>query len=129
LSPERVLLTAEQAPDLKELPDVSIHDVIHHDLRFTWMGFRVDVFVNANTRLSDRIASVRTDPYDVAQNAWGDVQWSTDFLFWKREPDGLVYPRQWNTLRNGAAILVDSVISLEANPSLEGGTFDISADA
>jgi hypothetical protein len=129
LSPERILFAAAQATDLKEWPNVSIHDVMHHDLRFTWMGFRVDVFINANTHLPDRIASVRTSRYDIAQNAWGDIQWSTDFLFWKREPDGLAYPRQWNTLRNGAPILVDSVISLAANPLLEDGTFEIPADA
>jgi hypothetical protein len=129
LSPERVLFTAQQATDLTELPDVPIHDVMHYDLRFTWMGFRVDVFVNKSTHLPDRIASLRTNRYDIAQNAWGDIQWSTDFLFWKREPDGLVYPRQWNTLRNGVPILIDSVISLAANPSLEDGTFDVPADA
>jgi hypothetical protein len=129
LSPERVLFTAERASDLQNLPDVPIHDVLHHNLRFTWMGFRVDVFVNANTHLPDRISSLRTNRYDIAQNAWGDVQWSTDYLFWKREPDGLVYPRQWTTLRNGAPILIDSIVAFSENPAIENGTFDIPADA
>jgi hypothetical protein len=129
LSPERVLFTAESAKDLKNLPDVPIHDVAHHHVRFTWTGFKVDVFINANTHLADHVASLRTNRYDIAQNAWGDVQWSTDYLFWKREPDGLVYPRQSSTLRNGAPILIDSIVGLVENPASENTLFDIPADA
>jgi hypothetical protein len=129
LSPERILFTAERAADLHSLPDIFIHDVRHHDVRFTWQRFRVDVFVNANTQLPDRISSLRTNRYDIAQNAWGDVQWSTEYLFWKREPDGLVYPRQWNTQRNGAPIQIDSIIALVENPTVENGIFAIPADA
>ncbi len=125
LSPERILLTAAAASDLHELPDVSVHGVLHHDLRFTWRGFQVDVFVNADTHLPDRIASLRTNPYDIAQHAWGDIRWSTDFLFWKREADGLVYPRQWDTSRNGSPIFTESVVKLAEGVPLDAASFTV----
>lgn len=129
LAPERILLTAATATDLHQLPDATIHGVRHHDLRFTWRGFPVDVFVNADTHLPDRVTSLRANPYDIAQHAWGDIRWRTDFLFWKRQPDGLIYPLQWDTDRNGQAIATDSVITLTENPSLDGVSLNIPEDA
>lgn len=128
LAPENVLFAAAGSDDLHSLPDVSLHGVVHHDLRFTWRGFPVDLFVNADTHLPDRVVSLRTNPYDVAQHAWGDIRWSTDYLFWKRQPDGLVYPLQWDTSRNGEPMVTDSVIGLKENPGLDGVSFDIPAE-
>lgn len=129
LAPEHVLLTAAAAGDLQQLPDIAIHGVRHHDLRFTWRGYPVDVFVNADTHLPDRVTALRTSPYDIAQHAWGDIRWSTDFLFWKRQPDGLVYPLQWSTSRNGEAVTSDSVLTLTENPGLDGISFAVPDDA
>jgi hypothetical protein len=123
LAPERVLLTAAEAPDLHLGPDQRVHGVLHHALVFTWRGFPVTILIDADTHLPDQVLSVRTDPYDVAQTAWGDVSWRMEFLYWKREPDGLVYPHQWTTFRNGEPVAVDIAVQVKFAPVVDAATF------
>jgi hypothetical protein len=129
LGPERILSTAEQGADLTLGPMTAIHGVPHYPLRFHFGGASVTVYVNADSYLPDSVESVRTDPYDLAQSAWGDVTWRTDYLFWRREADGLVYPRQWSTSRNGTPSSVYEILSLIENPALPADTFTLPAAA
>ncbi|HLJ91265.1 MAG TPA: hypothetical protein VKZ53_30990 [Candidatus Angelobacter sp.] len=100
LSPERILFTAMDAPDLRTQPETMFHGVKHRVLAFTWQGFPVRVLINSGSGLPDCIESTRTNKHDLAQNAWGDVRWRTEFLFWKVDKSGVVYPRQWVAFRN-----------------------------
>lgn len=52
----------------------------------------------------------------------GDIVWDTDYLFYERQPNGLVYPRQIDLLRNGRLYKAIVIADLMQNaPSPPGG--------
>jgi hypothetical protein len=115
LSPERILFTAGAAADLRRLPDVVRHGAVQHHVRFSWRTYPVDLYLDAASHRPTEVESVQTDRYNLAQTAWGDVRWRTDFLFWRREPNGLVYPHQWSVSRNGEPYLDEVITALRTD--------------
>lgn len=100
LSPERVLLTALEAGDLKAQPDTVFQGVAHHAVTFTWKGMPVKVLLNAYSGLPTAVERVG-DSGDVFWGVWGDVRSRTLFGSWGLEAGGVRYPRQWTLERNG----------------------------
>src|SRR5262245_55546685 len=82
LSPERVLLTALNASDLRSLPDTILQNVPHHVVAFTWKDAPVRLFLNANTSLPTAIELARPLPYDMFWSVWGNFTSRTYFSFW-----------------------------------------------
>lgn len=115
LSPERVLFTALSAKDLQQASDAIRHGVHQRHVQFTSVGTRVNLYLDPVSHLPTEVETLQCDPYNLAQVAWGDVRFRTVYLFWRREPNGLRYPRQWSTFRNGEPYLDDVVLSLTAD--------------
>lgn len=101
LRPERLLRTAAAAPDLHPLPDAVLHDQTQHVLAFTWKGHPVRLYVDAALHLPSRLEITGAREGSRLSVMLGDVVWRMDYLFYKRQPDGLVYPHQVNLFRNG----------------------------
>lgn len=126
LGPERVLLTALAATDLRGEPDVVLQDVPHHVVAFTWRDAPVRLFLNAHTHLPTAVEYTRANPYDLFLNIWGDVTWRTYYSYWTIEAGGLRYPNQWDVMLNGQPYAVLSISELTVHAPAPADSFAIS---
>lgn len=127
LSPERLLLTALDAPDLARLPDTLLQSVPHHVVRFTLDGAPVTVFLNANTHLPT--AWDYSGPL-ARRGFWrygGDVTTRTYWSFWWLARGGIHLPMQWTTVTNGQPDRLLSIKRLAVDGALDETKFLIPA--
>ena len=129
LSPERILFTAAAASDLKQEPDDIVNGEPQDVLSFTWKGFPTRLYIDKDLHLPTRIEQKRASPLDRSSVMLGDVVWRTDFLFYKPEVGGLVYPHQWNLYRDGRQVATTVVLKLEENPPAPASGYTVPADA
>lgn len=116
LGPERVLLTALEAPDLHLGAQVTLQDVPQKVLAFTWKRWSVRVFLNTWTLLPTAVQVTRAHPDDVFWNPWGDVTTRIYYSFWTLQPGGLRYPKQWDIRCNDMPWRTLFVDSLDLHP-------------
>ncbi len=129
LSPERMLLTAAAATDLRRLPDATLHAQPQQVLGFSWQGHAARLYLDTTMHLPSRLEV--DDDLAGSRNSvmLGDAGWRTDYLFYKRQPDGLVYPFQWNLSRDGTPIQTTVVTALRENAAAPAEGFDAPASA
>lgn len=101
LSPERLLLTALDAPDLQTLPDTPLQSIPQHVISFSLDGAPVKVYLNPYTHLPTAVdysgPLARTNFW----NYLGDATMRTYFSFWWLAKGGIHFPLQWNVEENG----------------------------
>ena len=95
LAPERVVLTARDAPDCHTEPDEVVDGYPHHVVAFSLDGARVRLILNVPSLLPKAVEVERAHEYDMFLAPWGDVTQRITFGMWTREPGGLRYPRLW----------------------------------
>ncbi len=100
-SPERVLITALAAADLKRLPNLMLQAVPHELIAFTYHRIPVKVYLNSETHLPTAVEWTRAYPFHAYWNVWGDVNTRVYYSFWWLSPGGIHYPLQADVLRNG----------------------------
>ena len=125
LSPERVLLTALAAPDLRAQPDATLHGVIHHLVAFTWQSHPVRLFLTTYTMLPAAVEITRDRPFDLFWHPWGDVTSRTTFENWTLEPNGIRYPRQFDVVSMGLPDRSFIVTELHFNPAIPADAFAV----
>lgn len=118
--PIQLLLTALSSQDLHSEADRQFHGFTHHVVTWVWKGLPVRLLLNGYTELPEMVEWTRPRPYDVFWNPWGDVTTQVSFGMWALEPDGLRYPRQWTTERDGFPDSDTSITSLAVNPTIDG---------
>ncbi len=123
LGPERLLLTARAAADLRVLADEVQQGVNQRVLAFTFDGQPYRLLLNAWTHLPTMLELVRDDPM------WGDVTERRWFSFWTMHDGGLMYPRQTTTEWNGLPYTDWTVHDVKINPTLDEAMFQIPAEA
>lgn len=125
LSPERMLFTALDAPDLKLEPDVKLRGMNQRATSFSWNGRRVCILLNPYNALPTALEIIGPDPLF---SMWGVVTETTQFSYWNLEPGGIRYPRQLDDFWNGVTKSSTSVTKVRVNPPVEGATFTIADD-
>lgn len=125
MAPDRALLLALEARDLRALADISFHGFAHHVLSFTAYGAAMKILLSADTNLPSAVEMTRTRPYEVYWSPWGDVTTRVMFAFWMLEPGGLHYPREFSYETNGQPDWVLMVNQLNLNPSIKAEDFAI----
>lgn len=128
LAPERVLLTALEAKDLRLEKSEMLQNVRHNVVRFTWKNAPVKIFLNSDTALPTAVEIIRPRPYDVFWNVWGGFPTRTYFSFWTLESNGLHYPHQWDTERKNQPLRSLTISELKINPKLPANSFTIPDD-
>ncbi|HLP31361.1 MAG TPA: hypothetical protein VK150_08370, partial [Geothrix sp.] len=83
LSPERLLITACDAPDLRADGQETFQGMAQDRLRFTWRQRKVTLLLNPHTHLPTRLEVVRTHPESLFLHLWGDVATQTTFGNWQ----------------------------------------------
>jgi hypothetical protein len=125
LSPERILITALASHDLHRLPDLTLQNVPHHAVEFTWQGCPVRVFLNADTHLPTAVEWVTDYPFGIFWSAWGDVTTRVYYSLWWLQ-NGIHYPLQADVFRNGLPDQTESITKLDFDPSFAADEFTIS---
>jgi hypothetical protein len=129
LAPERLLLTAAAATDLVRLPDRKLHAQMQQVLGFHWRGLALRLYLDADLHLPSRLEVDGGSIGSRSSVMLGDLAWRTDYLFYKRQPDGLVYPFQWNLSRNGRPYLTTVVTALQENAAAPAAGYRLPATA
>lgn len=124
LGPERLLLTAQAAPDLHFEPSEVLRSTAHSVLAFRWRGRPVRILINATNHLPDAFESIRT--FDDCWFAWGDVYQRVYYDNWKLIA-GVVYPTNRIEERNGVLWKSTQILDVKVNVALDDKAF--SADA
>jgi hypothetical protein len=127
-APERILLTALAAPELRALADTRLQDVPHHVVAFRHGHARVKLYLNARTRLPTMVETLDAHPSDFFWSVWGDVTTRWFFQAWSLEPGGLRHPRHWEWERKGQAYHSFTVTRLELAPKVSEEDFAIPED-
>lgn len=127
LGPERVLLTALDATDLRAEGETVLQGTPQRVLKFTWRTTPVTLFLNARTHLPTAVETLMAHPYEL-WSVWGDVRTRVYYSYWTLEAGGLRYPRQWDTVRNDLPWRTFTAINLKLNPPVPGDSLSIAED-
>ncbi|HEX8638397.1 MAG TPA: hypothetical protein VF692_10065, partial [Pyrinomonadaceae bacterium] len=128
LAPERVLLTALDAPDLTVSKDAMMQSVAQRVVKFTWQKIPVTLYLNADTNLPTAVETLNVLPYEALWSIWGDFPTRTYFSLWTLEPGGVRYPHQWDTERNNQPFKSFTIINLKLNEPPIAESFAVSED-
>lgn len=128
LSPERALLTALDAKDLRAERETTLQGTRQQVVAFGWSDATARIYVNAQTNLPTAVEFVRAYPGDFFWGVWGEVTTRTYLSLWMLEPGGIRYPRQWNVERNGMPFREFTVTSLALNARVPEDAFTISEE-
>jgi hypothetical protein len=120
LGPERVLLTAAQAKDLRLEPPRIIRSTPHAVLAFTWQHIPVRVFLNPYNHLPDAVET--TQEFRDFWYFWGDVEQRVYFDNWKLV-NGIRLPTNILEERNGLIWKSVQALNVELNVAIEESVF------
>jgi hypothetical protein len=126
LGPERILLTASDAADLRYLPAETLRATSHTSLAFTWNGIPVRVLLNPQNHLPDGVETQRE--FRDFWFYWGDVNQRVYFDNW-RLVHGLEYPSNQIVERNGIEWSTSQALNIEFNVALDEKDFAIDQKA
>jgi hypothetical protein len=124
LAPERLLLTARAAPDLRSLGADTKHGVQQDVIGFSWKGQPVKVWLNRWTHLPTGLELIRNDQFGI----WGDVTERRWYSYWTLEAGGLMYPRQTTIEWNGLPSSDETVMSIRLDAPIDEAAFAIPDD-
>jgi glyoxylase-like metal-dependent hydrolase (beta-lactamase superfamily II) len=120
LGPERLLLNAAAAGDLRYVPSQWLRATPHSVVEFTWQGVPVKVLLNAYNHLPDAMERTRT--FKDWWYAWGDVNQRIYFDNW-RVVQGVVYPTNSIDQRNGVWYASTQVLDPAFNVAIDDKKF------
>jgi hypothetical protein len=126
LGPERILLTAAQAPDLRLEAPRMIRSTPHAVLAFTWQHIPVRVLLNPYNHLPDAVET--TQEFRDFWYFWGDVQQRVYFDNWKLV-NGIRLPTNWVEERNGLSWKSTQALNVELDVAIEEQAFARDAKA
>jgi hypothetical protein len=101
LSPERVLITALDAPDAHLAHDVTLHGVPHAVVEFKVDGAPARLYISRWSHLPAALEYAGPLARTGMSIFLGDVAWRTAWSFWRLDKSGLRYPMQWDVQVNG----------------------------
>jgi hypothetical protein len=100
-APERVLLLARAAADLRALPDTTIAGVAHARVAATVEGFPATLFLRRSDGFPAMARYRAAHPNDFGLAPWGTMEVELWWSAWRPLPGGIVYPMQTDTRRVG----------------------------
>jgi hypothetical protein len=129
LAPERVLVTALDAPDARREADTVLQGVPHQVVAFTIDGAPARIYLNQDTHLPTAVdysgAAARAEGYAAYL---GDVTLRTLWSFWRLDKSGLRYPMQWDLQLNGMPSRMLRLDSLKCDAPFDPAATTIPAE-
>ena len=127
LGPERLLLTAEDAPDLHFVDAETLRSTSHTVVAFNWNGRPVKILINRFNYLPDAVEATQSFDKDF-WFAWGDVVQRVYYDNWKLIGD-VVYPTNRIEERNGIPWRSTQVLDAKFNIALDEKALTVSRAA
>ena len=125
MAPERVLLNALAASDLRYVGEERVQGTINDIVEFTWKGAPARIYLNRDTGMMTLTDVVRARPTDQFWGIWGDFSVKNYYSFWNLEKSGIHYPQQVDTFFNGQPFRMDTIVDIEFNAQPPTGTFEV----
>jgi hypothetical protein len=120
LGPERILLTAAVARDLRWAPPRWLRGTRHAAVRFGWHGHEVEVLIDGASHLPDAVSQTRV--FHDYWYVWGDVEQRVLFDNWFLT-GGLVLPFMRLEQRDGQFWQSVQVTDVASNPTIDAKAF------
>ena len=120
LGPERLLLTASEAPDLRFEAPETVRSTAHAVVGFTWGKVPVRVLLNPFNHLPDALET--TQEFHDFWYFWGDVRQRIYFDNWKLV-QGITYPTNLVEERNGVIWSSTQALNVEFNVAVDEKDF------
>lgn len=119
LTPERLLLLAHDAPDLRALPDTTIGGIRHAVVAVTIDGFPTRVYLRRTDGFLAMARYHADESNDFGLAPWGPMDVGVWYSVWRPDPaTQLVLPREWDITRIGAPYKRMTVLGVAVNDSL-----------
>jgi hypothetical protein len=128
LAPERILLNALEANDLRMGSDTLLQSVRQKVINFTWNRIPVTIYLNADTDLPTAVDTINNSPYDHFWVIWGDYRIRTLYTYWTLEKGGIRYPHQWDVERVNMPYSSFTVTKLQIDRPIDDKDFEIPED-
>lgn len=128
LSPERLLITALDAPDVHNEPRVVLQSVPQDVVAFTLDGAPVRIFLNAYTHLPTAVDYSGPLARTGFWAYMGDHTMRTWYSFWWLAKGGIHLPMQWNVEGNGMPDQMFIIKRLTLDATLHDADFAIPPD-
>jgi glyoxylase-like metal-dependent hydrolase (beta-lactamase superfamily II) len=121
MAPERLLLTAIDAPDLAIAPPVTLQGIPQHVVTFTWRGRQVRVLIDAHDDVLSAVETTSDDAYGI----WGRVRTTIYYSLWTLLPGGVRYPLQTDREWNGVTQSSSTITKIAVNQRVDAAQFTI----
>jgi hypothetical protein len=129
-APERLLLAARDARDLRALADTSLAGKPHARVSATVAGFPATIFVRRADGALTMARYRAGQPNDFGLSPWGEMEVEVWYARWNRYPlagtTGVVYPTQWDVRRVGRPYKRLSVLAANFDAPAPADSFAIS---
>ena len=125
-APERLLLSARGARDLRALSDTIVGGAPHARVSATVDGLRTTLLLRRSTGFLRAVRFRIAEPNDFGLVPWGQMDVEIWYSGWRKQPDGLVYPFQWDVRRVGAPYKRMTVLAATFNQPATPDSFVVS---
>lgn len=129
-APERLLLAANAASDMRALTDTTIGGAAHARVRATVQGFPATVFLRKSDGLLAMVRYRAPQLNDFGLAPWGDMEVEMWYSRWSQYPlpetRGIAYPTQWDIRRVGQMYKRIVILSGNLNAVAPADSFAIS---
>jgi hypothetical protein len=129
-TPDRLVLAARTAADLKTLPDTTILGAPHARVTATVDGFPATIFFNRKDGFLAMARFRAGQPNDFGLAPWGDMEVEVWYSRWAKFPlagtQGIGFPTEWDVRRVGRMYKRLTVISANFDAVAPADSFAIS---
>jgi hypothetical protein len=128
-APERLLLAAKHAADLKARPDTSIDGHAHARLQGTIDGFPTTIFLRRGDGYLAMARYAAAQPNDFGLAPYGNMEVEIWYSRWSRVPmpgtRGVTYPMQWDVRRVGEPYKRITILSAQFDVAAPADSFPV----
>ncbi len=125
VAPERLLLRARSATDLRALPDTTIGSAPHARVFATVDGLPVTIFMRRSTGYLTAVRFRINEENDFGLVPWGTMEVEFWYSAWRKYPNGIAYPSQFDVRRVGKPYKRMTVMSAAWNPPAMPDSFPV----
>ena len=129
-TPDRLLLAARGASDLRALSDTTIAGLAHARVSATIDGFPTTIFLRRNDGFLAMARYHAAQPNDFGLAPWGDMEVEMWYSRWAKYPlpgtRGVGFPTQWDVRRVGHMYKRVTVLSANFDAAAPADSFAIS---
>ena len=125
-APERLLLAARAASDLRTLPDTIIGGLAHARVAATIARFPATIFLRRGDGFLAMARYRAAQPNDFGLSPWGEMDVELWYSRWQKLPPGIAYPLQWDVRRVGLPYKRMTVLGATFNVAAAPDSFAVS---